>query len=162
MYHFAGRSGLDVAALRIASIYGPLYYSMAQFPGRLCHAAVRGVQPDFASSPFGEPWADDESDFVYVRDCAAAIAAIHLAERLSHHTYNIGGGRAVPHREVAEAVNKAVPGAGIQLRPGRGPSAKPDPYMDITRIREDIGWQPQYDVERGVPEYIGWLREHAE
>lgn len=29
---------------------------------------------------------------------------------------------------------------------------------DITRIREDTGYEPKYDVERGVAEYVALLR----
>jgi UDP-glucose 4-epimerase len=32
--------------------------------------------------------------------------------------------------------------------------------MDITRLREDTGFRPQYDVERAVPDYVSWLRHH--
>jgi nucleoside-diphosphate-sugar epimerase len=34
--------------------------------------------------------------------------------------------------------------------------------MDITRIKEELGYQPEYDVYRGVEEYIQWLRKYPE
>ena len=34
--------------------------------------------------------------------------------------------------------------------------------MDTSRIRDDLGWAPEYDIERGMADYIGWLREHAQ
>jgi nucleoside-diphosphate-sugar epimerase len=34
--------------------------------------------------------------------------------------------------------------------------------MDITRIKEEVGYRPQYDIKRGVEEYIDWLRSHPE
>jgi UDP-glucose 4-epimerase len=34
--------------------------------------------------------------------------------------------------------------------------------MDITRIKEEVGYRPQYDIKRGVEEYIDWLRNHPE
>jgi nucleoside-diphosphate-sugar epimerase len=34
--------------------------------------------------------------------------------------------------------------------------------MDITRIMNEVGYRPEYDVERGVAEYIDWLRKHPE
>ena len=39
---------------------------------------------------------------------------------------------------------------------------RPNTYMEITRIKEDVGYRPQYDIERGVKEYIDWLRKHPE
>jgi UDP-glucose 4-epimerase len=32
--------------------------------------------------------------------------------------------------------------------------------MDITRLREDTGFRPEYDVEQAVPDYVNWLRNH--
>jgi UDP-glucose 4-epimerase len=34
--------------------------------------------------------------------------------------------------------------------------------LDITRIREDTGYEPIYDVERGIVEYVDWLRSGNE
>ena len=31
-------------------------------------------------------------------------------------------------------------------------------YLDIARIHQDTGYQPAYDAERAVADYIGWLR----
>ena len=30
----------------------------------------------------------------------------------------------------------------------------------ITRLREDTGFRPEYDVEQAVPDYVNWLRNH--
>jgi UDP-glucose 4-epimerase len=34
--------------------------------------------------------------------------------------------------------------------------------MDITRIREEVGYRPEYDIGRAIEEYIDWLRKHPE
>jgi nucleoside-diphosphate-sugar epimerase len=39
---------------------------------------------------------------------------------------------------------------------------RPNTYMEITRIKEEVGYRPQYDIRRGVEEYIEWLRTHPE
>jgi nucleoside-diphosphate-sugar epimerase len=39
---------------------------------------------------------------------------------------------------------------------------RPNTYMDITRIKEEVGYRPQYGIQRGVEEYIEWLRNHPE
>jgi UDP-glucose 4-epimerase len=83
-----------------------------------------------------------------------------LAERLNHGTYNVSSGRLVPYGEVAAAINAAVPGAAITLPAGRNPDRPPDGHLDITRLREDTGFRPEYDVERAVPDYVDWLGGH--
>ena len=154
--HFADRTGLDVVVLRLGVIYGPLYHSMANLPSRLCHAAVSGRAPDLEGVLGGPPYADATADLCYVKDCAAAIALAQLSDGLRHRVYNAGAGRAVPNRELAGAVARAVPGAAPAL-PAGGVAGG---WMDVSRLREDTGYAPAYDVERGVAEYVDWLRSH--
>ena len=155
--HFADRTGLDVVVLRLAVIYGPLYHSMANLPSRLCHAAVAGRAPDLDGVLGGPPYADATADLCYVRDCAAGIALLHRDAGLRHRVYNVGAGRAVPNRELAAAVARSVPSAAGALPPGGSPRG----WMEISRLQEDTGYAPAYDVERGVGDYIRWLRDAA-
>ena len=39
---------------------------------------------------------------------------------------------------------------------------RPSAYMDNTRIREEVGYRPEYTIERAITEYIDWLRRHPE
>jgi UDP-glucose 4-epimerase len=57
---------------------------------------------------------------------------------------------------------KAVPGTTITLRPGRGPQARTNPVMDLSRMREDTGYEPQYDIDRAIQDYVDWLRANPQ
>lgn len=35
-----------------------------------------------------------------------------------------------------------------------------DTRLDITRIREDTGYEPAYGVARGMPDLVAWLATH--
>jgi|1185.fasta_scaffold426924_2 nucleoside-diphosphate-sugar epimerase len=35
-----------------------------------------------------------------------------------------------------------------------------DPYLDITRLTRDTGFEPAFDVRAGVADYVAWLREN--
>ena len=159
--HYLQRTGLDVVFGRLGGIYGPLYHSMANLPSRLTHAAVQGRPPDFTGMR-GLPLADQTNDLCYVKDCARGVQLLHMTDGLKHRVYNIGGGRAVSNRELAEAVNAAVPGANIQLEPGRDPRGQQDRYMDLTRAREDLGYEPQYAVTAAIADYVSWLRANPQ
>ncbi len=160
--HYASRTGLEVVGLRIGNPFGPLYHSLAAATSRICHAAARGVPADFQGARGGAPHEEDETGALYVKDCATAIQLLQTADKLSHRIYNISGERPITYREFVEAVKKAVPDAQVSLQPGHGPRYRLNAYMDISRIKEAVGYQPQYDVDRGVSEYIEWLRKHPE
>lgn len=154
--HFADRTGLDVVVLRLGVIYGPLYHSMANLPSRLCHAAVAGRAPDLDGVLGGTPYADATADLCYVRDCAAGIRLLHRADGLRHRVYNVGAGLPVANRQLAAAVARAVPTAAIELPPG----GEAGGWMDVSRLAVETGYAPAFDVERGVADYLAWLRSH--
>lgn len=44
----------------------------------------------------------------------------------------------------------------LELTPGRDPGGPGhDTWLDITRFRQDTGYQPAYDLDRSLREYIG-------
>jgi UDP-glucose 4-epimerase len=161
--YYASRVNLEVVSLRIASIYGPLYYSMHNPVSRMCHAAVNNTDPDFSDRPDRGIFADDQGDWTYVKDVARGIQMLHTAETLHHRIYNIGSGRATSHQEIFAAVCKAVPGARCAaLKPGRTPNAPANPAQDLSRIKADVGYEPEYTAETGVAAYIEWLRSYPQ
>lgn len=60
--------------------------------------------------------------------------------------------------EVAAAITRLAPGTETGLRDGRGPGSGPPVRLDISRLRADTGYQPAYDTEHAVADYIAWLR----
>ena len=155
----AGDSGLDVVNLRIAAIWGPLGRSASPFfaTPRLVHAAVKGEDPGFP--PARRPYAADGIDMCYVKDCGRAIALVQTAARLNHHTYNVGNGYATTNGQVAAAIRAVVPEARAELPEGHDPAGPGEAvYLDTTRLQEDTGFRPAYDIERAVADYVGWLR----
>jgi UDP-glucose 4-epimerase len=124
--------------------------------------AARGTVPDFSAlrSP---PYAGDGFDMCYVKDCARAIALLQVAPRLRHRTYNIASGTVLTKQDVAAAIAGLVPGARTELPEGRSPAGSGQGIcLDISRLREDTGYQPGYDTDRAVADYVAWLREGHE
>jgi UDP-glucose 4-epimerase len=154
-------AGFETVSLRIGTIWGPLGLPDSPFfpLPRLLSAAVRGEDPDL-TPPRPAAYAEDASDLCYVRDCGRAIALLMVTERLNHRIYNVSTGRLVGYSEVVDAINAAVPGANLTLPEGRNPGRPPDNYLDTTRLQADTGFKPEYDVERAVPDYVHWLRNH--
>jgi UDP-glucose 4-epimerase len=157
----AESAGFDAVSLRIGTVWGPLGLPDSPFFAlpRLLSAAVWGEEPDL-TPPRPPAYAEDAGDLCYVKDCGRAIALLMLAEQLPHRTYNVSSGRLVHNSEVVAAINAVVPGANITLPEGRNPDRPQGFYLDTTRLREDIGFRPEYDVDRGVPDYVEWLRRH--
>jgi UDP-glucose 4-epimerase len=146
--YLAGTTRIEIINYRI-SPWGPGGNPMSPFTAapQLVHAAARGTTPDFSAlrSP---AYADDGLDMCYVKDCGKAIALLQLAPRLSHRTYNIASGKVLTNRQVAAAIRRLIPDARIELPEGRSPAGSGQGIcLDISRLREDTGYQPAYDTE---------------
>jgi UDP-glucose 4-epimerase len=56
-------------------------------------------------------------------------------------------------------IQKVIPSfKGDFLKEGRNPASPGSVYMDISRIKADTGYQPEYLPEKSFPDYIDWLR----
>jgi UDP-glucose 4-epimerase len=151
------QSGLPVAFVRPSFIWGPggrKTSFISPLPA-FVHAAVNTS----ASSPDErEYFADDVADVCYVKDCAKAIALVHLAPALGHNTYNIGGGSAVSNAQLVESIRRTVPNFTANLSSGASAEQPASAFLDLAQLRGDTGYDADYGLELGMSEYIDWLR----
>jgi UDP-glucose 4-epimerase len=147
-------TGVEVVNVRFGA-WGPLANPDTRFAviPRLVHAAVRGTPADPGL------FAGDGFDLCYVKDCGRGIALLQTADRLGHDTYNVACGHPTTNGEIVAALRKVLPDTPIELPEGRDPAGPRERgYLDISRIRRDTGYEPEYDAERGVADYVDWLR----
>ncbi|MBO0871181.1 MAG: NAD(P)-dependent oxidoreductase [Micromonosporaceae bacterium] len=152
---FAARHGFDVVNMRIGAVWGPFGRPDSRFfqLPQMVHAAVRG-QPARFDPP---AYTMDGGDCCYAKDVGRAIALLQTAPKLNHQTYNVSSGFVTRNCEVADAIRRVVPGADIELAEGRAPGSQ-DLWLDTSRLVADTGFRPQYDLERGIADYVEWLR----
>lgn len=157
--YLASAGGTEVIALRLASIYGPLYRSLRHWPAQLVHAAVgkRSAPLDIPGLP---PFHRDDhaSDLCYVADAARGVRLVHQSDRLQHKAYNIGGGQDVTYGRFSEAASAVFPGLDIRMAEGKGAHDWPRSTFDLTRAREDVGYMPEFTIEAALESYADWLR----
>lgn len=154
--HLADATGIEVVNLRISGTWGPLGHNPDPFfpAPQLIHAAAHGRAPDL-SGVSGRMHAEDSLDLCYVKDTGRAIALLQLTDHLNHCTYNVASGHATTNAEVAAAIRQAVPDAQVDL-PSGGETRQA--WLDITRLRQDTGYEPAWNTERAAADYIAWLR----
>jgi len=99
---------------------------------------------------------EQKRDFVYVKDIVeGSVLALGAKES---GIYNLGYGQARSFNELVEVLNKSL---GTNLRP----DYFDNPHLhyqnfteaDLTRVRDALGYQPQFPLERGVADYMNWL-----
>lgn len=147
-----GRS--SAACVRLMGMFGP-GQDQDVLPQRLVHAAVAGYPPTLDKTLFSR--LEDAFDLMYIKDVARAIALIQTSEKLPHKIYNVCSGKLTTTREIASAVEVAVPGFRVTLPEGRTP-LPPLPTVDAGRLGADLGFHPQFDLRSGVRDYVAWLK----
>lgn len=148
--------GLDVVALRFGTTYAV---------GKGTHG-IHGVIGRIIEEPFhGRPFriakgGDEKDDFIYNKDSAQGIFLACVAEKLQHRIFNIATGVGVTLKDFANAVRKQIPNADIEVGPGLAFFERPFMYsvFDISRAKAELGYKPEYDVEKGVADYIESMR----
>ena len=135
---------LPSLSLRFFNVYGPRSRTSGTY------GAVFGVF--LAQKLAGQPYTvvgdgNQTRDFTFVTDVVKALLAAVKSEQTGK-LYNVGSGATV-------SVNQLVDYLGgekvhIPKRPG-----EPDTtFADITRIQEDLHWQPKISIEEGVLEIL--------
>ncbi len=156
--------GIEFIALRFVSIYGPgkeARHGPLSFYGQLIEKARSGIE----KARSGEKWAipqggDQLNDAVYVGDVARSVYLAIKASTPRDWTFNIGTGRAWTPRDFLNAAAKLFPDHRIELGPGPsklGRSKQSYCVFDISAAKKNIGYEPAYDVERGVRDYVATL-----
>lgn len=145
---FAGQTGLSSAWGRLFFLYGPYEY-----PERLVASVIRSL---LRGEPARCSHGNQLRDFLYVEDAAAAFVA--LLNGTVTGAINIASGRAVALKEIVNQIGQRLRRQDL-IRLGAVPAAHNEPPLlvaDITRLRDEVGWQSGYDLEAGLDRTISW------
>ena len=145
--HWEKVYGLPALSLRFFNVYGPRSRTSGTY------GAVFGV---FLSQKLaGEPYTvvgdgQQARDFTFVTDIAQAILIAAKSE-LSGQIYNVGSGEMVSINRLVELLDGEK--VFIPKRPGEPEYT----FADISKIRTDLGWEPQISIEEGVEEILKYI-----
>ena len=156
---YSQEHAMEAVSIRLTRVYGPLYKGIRNLPALMVERAAKGLAIELADYDPSEA-----HDFIYARDAARALALVLDARELRHRIYNLGYGKLTSVGEFAAAIKKLLPDTEVHLGEGPRPLKSSKTPMDISacvdisRLREETGFTPDYDPERAVEHYIEWAR----
>jgi UDP-glucuronate 4-epimerase len=152
---YRANHGVDTVALRFFTVYGPRQRPDMAFR-RFCQAALDGDPIRL----FGD--GRQSRDFTFVADVVGALRAAATSETGATAVYNIGGGARVSLSD-ALAMLAAIAGRPLDVRRGGRESGDVlHTGADITRAREDLGFEPATDLAAGLRAEFEWTAERVE
>ncbi len=152
--------GVPAVALRYSCTYGPRRQSIFNpYTGVIaifCTRLLNNLSPVLYED------GRQTRDFSFVEDIARANLLAAETDKLDGLAVNVGGGKGVPIRQVAQILSKALkidiePEARGEFRPGEMRHLT----SDTTKIRS-AGYKPQIELEEGIQRYIDWIRSQSD
>ena len=153
---YAGIKKIKLVTLRVFQAYGPY-----EAKKRLAPYVIYNL---LENNPIKLNNPHLRRDFVYVKDVVSAVEkTIRAMDRLDgHEIFNIGSGKSKSIEYFAK-MGKKVLGSDSKIVYGNS-VAKPEDSVsqlvaNITKARNMIGWNPDYDIKKGIKDFSNWLGE---
>ncbi|MGO9607082.1 MAG: NAD-dependent epimerase/dehydratase family protein [Candidatus Binataceae bacterium] len=147
---FSRQFGISAAWGRIFYLYGP-HEPEARLVPAVILALLRGQ-----NAPCGH--GRQVRDFLHVEDTASAFVSLLKSEL--EGTVNIASGDPITIRSLVGHIAGLL-NSRNKIEFGAIPAAPNDPpflVADTRRLREEVGWQPKTNLERGLEDTINWWR----
>jgi dTDP-L-rhamnose 4-epimerase len=150
--------GIPTVALRYSCTYGPRQSIFNPYTGVIaifCTRLLNNLPPVLYED------GEQTRDFSFVEDIARANLLAAQSDKLDGLPVNVGSGRGVPIREIAEQISEALniripPEAKGEFRPGEMRHLT----SDTARVRA-AGYEPQVDLATGISRYLDWIRRQS-
>ncbi|MBC7252731.1 MAG: dTDP-glucose 4,6-dehydratase [Actinobacteria bacterium] len=146
--------GIDAVIVRSSNNYGPY-----QYPEKVIPLFITNLLEGRKVPLYGE--GANVRDWLFVEDNCRAIDLV-LRRGESGAVYNVGAGQERSNLELTRSI-LALLGKGeehVQKVPDR-PGHDFRYSLDCSRIR-GLGWEPLYDLDRGLRETVRWYLENRE
>lgn len=145
--------GLHVACLRFFTVYGP-----RQRPEMAIHKFTRLLWQGKEVEQYGD--GTTARDYTYVSDIVDGI--LRAWERCrGYRVYNLGGSRTVT---LSDLLAKIAQRLGVPKRVRAMPAQPGDverTWADVSRAREELGWEPRVDLDSGLELFVDWFRREG-
>ena len=142
-----------VIGLRYFNVYGPREAHKGVPASMVYHLAKQmkaGQRPRIFKQ------GEQKRDFVYVKDIVDG--SILALEAKQSGIYNLGCGQARSFNDLVDVLNKCL---GTKLQPDYidNPHAHYQNFTeaDLNKVRNALGYAPQFPLEAGVKDYMQWL-----
>lgn len=148
---------LPVTIARFGNVYGGGDLNWSRIVPETIRAILRGQRPVLRSD------GTFIRDYVYVKDVARAY--LRMAECMDRpdvrgEAFNFSGEKPTSVIELVHAIRRLMGREDIEpdIRNTARGEIK-DQYLSAAKARERLGWTPDYSLEAGLRETIGWYRD---
>jgi GDP-L-fucose synthase len=99
-------------------------------------------------------------EFLFVDDMAEAVVYA-LENKLPEYLYNVGSGKDITIKELAETIQKVTGHQGEIIWDSEKPDGTPRKLMDVSKMKE-MGWSYSTELEEGIEKTYAWFLDNIE
>lgn len=144
--------GMSVSCMRFFTVYGP-----RQRPDMAIHKFSRLIAEGKAVPIFGD--GSSRRDYTYIDDIIQGLYAATLRCQ-GYHIYNLGESATIALLQLIQLLEQGLgKKAQLEFHPDQ-PGDVPVTYADITRAREELGYQPSTSIETGIRSFTEWFKAY--
>ncbi|MTD14134.1 dTDP-glucose 4,6-dehydratase [Nakamurella sp. YIM 132087] len=154
---YAKTHGLPVAITRCSNNYGPY-----QFPEKVIPLFVTNLMDGLKVPLYGA--GANVRDWLHVDDHCRGIALV-LSKGRAGEIYNIGGGTELTNAELTEKLIEATGRDESyieRIHDPRGGGHDKRYSVDISKIANELGYQPLVPFDQGLADTIKWYADHRD
>lgn len=150
--------GLPVLTTHCSNNYGPYHFPEKLIPLIIARALAGEPLPVYGDGK-------NVRDWLFVGDHCRAIRTVLEKGRVGE-TYNVGGNAERQNIEVVHAIcallDERVPRADGKSRSSQITFVADRPghdrryAIDASKLRDELGWEPEYTFEQGIAETVDW------
>ena len=155
---YAKRYGFEFICLRyVGGLYGPSPVALKATREiaiqQMIRAAVKGEKARVA-------WPYAPTEVLYGKDAAKGTVLAILKDTFKDQLFHIGNGQLVGGDEIVAAIKRSFPGSDIDVLKGENPMPYPESRLasDFSRSKEQLGYEPDYPIDRAVADYGATLK----
>jgi len=155
---YATRYNFEFICLRyVGGLYGPsptaLKATREIAIQEMIRAAVKGQAAKIS-------WPYAPTEVLYGKDAAKGTVLAVLKDKFKDRLFHIGNGQLIGGDEILAAIKKHFPDSRIELVKGGNPMPYPESRLasDFSRSKEQLGYEPEYPIEKAVVDYAATLK----
>jgi UDP-glucose 4-epimerase len=158
-YAYIQTYGMNIYILRLFNIFGPRQRDVGY--GGVISIFTRRILSGIPPIIYGN--GRQNRDYTYIEDAVRAYDSILKHDEAIAEPINFGSGRAISILDLANKVidlcDKKQNIKPIHVKPRIGEVMSL--IADATKAKKLLGWEPKYDFEKGLKEFVQWYRNYG-
>ncbi len=149
-YTYSHLFDINMTCLRFFTVYGP-----RQRPDLAISLFVKLIEANQPIPVFGD--GSMRRDFTYIDDIISGVMAA-IGRCQGYEIYNLGESQPIRLDQLIGEIEKALGKKAVIDRKCEQPGDAKQTYADITKAKQQLGYNPKTEITAGLEEFVKWFR----